>query len=151
MRERLKIVIDQIEPYRDRYALWSMLFIQIGEICFPAKNWRDATSSVLAIWLANGNALLSGTAESALLPFMDGDYALLLKGSCVQCLGPRGTVILTQEIDLRYFCRQLLSAVGKIKKQYSDHTDAPQIRELTTLANKLSKTFAKMYGAPDSN
>ena len=34
-----------------------------------------------------------------------------------------------QEIDVLYFARQLLAAVGKIEKQYEAYIDTPQIRE----------------------
>lgn len=147
MSEKVRIVIDSFDPYRENFALWSRLYVEIGEDCFPCASWTDATSSVLSMWLHSINRYLLGNTDTVTLPFMDGDYAMQLEAlpngeALLRCTN--GDAVTTeQEIDVLYFARQLLAAVGKIEKQYEAHTDTPQIRELLSLANNLRNTINK--------
>lgn len=143
---KMQVIIEQFEPYHERCPLWSILFVKIDEVCFPGKHWRDATSSVLSIWLDNIDKLLSGMTKSVYLPFMDGDYSLELtwqsqNQASVRFRGSNNIIMLEQEIDLQYFGRQILSAVGKMKKEYAAHLETYQLRELSKLAEKLRVTL----------
>lgn len=139
-------MIDRPEPYRAGFALWSILFIQSGDKAFPDPRWCDATSSVLCIWMNNVSSLLIGSKESVLLPFMEGDYTLVLtrqpsKTTHMAWFAPGNTILREQMIDLSYFVRQLLAAVEKMRNAYPEHRNAPQIRELSNCADKLRKAF----------
>ncbi len=144
--QKMQVIVEQCEPYRERYALWSVLYVKIDETCFPYESWLDATSAVLCIWLENMNKLLSGLRESVSLPFMDDDYSFSLTRSAhncavVRCYGPKNITVLEQEIDIFYFGRQLLSAVGKIEKYYVANLNTPQLKELSNLADKFRVTL----------
>lgn len=148
MEKKVRVVVEKFFPYRENLALWSVLYVQIGAECFPGDSWTDATSSVLSMWLYALNRFLLNNTNLVTLPFMDGNYEVQL-GKCpygvtlLRCVNG-DAVILETPIDVHYFVRQLLAAVGKIEKQYEAYVATSQVFELSTLAQKLRDTFSEM-------
>lgn len=146
MREKMQIILDDMERYQESYALWSVLFVRVKDICFPSHRWYDATSAVLSIWQQEIIRLISGSADCVRLPFMDGDYEIVLTRSdheivSAKLLMPDALAVWEGELDFIYFSRQLLSAVGKLRAYYSNNLDSPQMRELSSLADRLRITM----------
>lgn len=147
MDEKVRIVVEDFSPYRENSAIWSIIYVQIGEECFPCDSWSDATSSVLSMWLSSLNRFLVHSIDAVILPFMDGNYELQLAqcpcgGTLLRCANG-DVVTLEKQIDVLYFARQLIAAVGKIEKQYAEYASTQQVSELSTLAQKLRKTQSK--------
>ena len=147
MDKKVRIVVEEFALYRENRAIWSIIYVQMGAECFPCDSWTDATSSVLSMWLCSLNRFLFSNIDSVILPFMDGNYELQLAkcqngGTLLRCTNG-DVVTLEKEIDVLYFARQLLAAVGKIEKQYEAHANTPQVFELSTLAQKLRNTLSK--------
>lgn len=142
MRDKIKIVLDETEPYQERYALWSILFVQVDDICFPSQQWYDATSAVLSIWLQEIIRLIGGSSNCVRLPFMDGDYEISLarldhENFSAKFLKSETLILWEGEPDVYYFARQLLSVVGRLRAYYASNSASPQMKELSSFSDKL--------------
>ena len=110
----MRLVVSDFEKYRDGFPLWSTIYLQTGERCYPCEGWVDATSAILEMWINDIIGLINGTEKSKYLHFMDGDYVMqLIKHSgtaiVVKFFDQKGEVI-AGTVDLLFFALQLLSA-----------------------------------------
>ena len=60
------------------YSIWGTMYLQIGDQCFPDKNWTDCVSSILDMWALGLRSYIRGKEKSCELPFMDGPYEVRL-------------------------------------------------------------------------
>ena len=145
---KMELIVNDFSDYSDIFSLWSIVYVKIGDFCFPDDQWWDSTSDILYMWIEGIYRLVSGCTDCCVLDFMDGDFAIKLtsKNQCEAaaiCTRPYGTVAFNGNVDLLHFARQLLSAVEKMKMQYTDYYDSRVIQRLITEANKL-RTIIKM-------
>ena len=142
---KMKLIVRDFEDYCEQFPLWSTIYLQMGEWCYPCDNWTDSTSAILEMWI-NSVIMMMGAINSVTLYFMDGAYAVkLVKQSTsvaeASFLNSNGEVLCTESIDLFYFIRQLLAAVGRMSYHYRDHRDAPQIQCVLRAAEHLRNTI----------
>lgn len=146
--QTMQIILDEFEPFQSKLALWSVIYVKIGETCFPGNQWQDATSSVLQMWIDEMIRLLYGGVDSIDLPFMDGDYCIRLvrqdtKQAIVSFIAPCEQIVLTEVVDLIYFARQLLSAASKIQNFYSAFRSSKQLQQLGVKTDILRLNLKK--------
>lgn len=143
LMEKMRLIVQNFEEYRERFALWSELWVETDALSFPCPNWTDATTSVLEMWLTGMAGLLNGSASIATLHFMDGDYCIHLEkqsGSAAKATltGPKDEMVAELTVDLLYFARQLLAAVGKLTQHYPG---APQLQSVLQAAQTLRQAM----------
>lgn len=143
---KMKLIVNDFEEYRDQFSLWSTIFVQIGELCYPCDGWTDATSAILEMWTNSINAIITDTKSSENIYFMDGGYAIRLTKhgdttAEAHFLNQKGEVFSAQTIDLIYFARQLLAAAGKMTQYYWNHLECPQIKRVLQAAEHLRHTI----------
>ena len=151
---KIELLVSDFEEFNDAFALWSIIYIRIGNQCFPDNRWWDATSTILEMWISNVELLIKRTKESVELDFMDGDYAINLTCTSknnidVECVTPQGDIVLHTTTDLLYFSKQLLGAVERVKEYYSESLDTPSLKSLLAASKELEITVDK-YRADDS-
>ena len=152
--EKMQLVVLDFYEYRETFPLWSIVFVKVNDQCFPDSEWWDATSDLLEMWITNVCGLLCGSREMCTLDFLDGDYSIKLTveeapGALVECLNPQGKIVLTERIDLFYFARQILAAVGKLTSHYSNNLNARNIQCLIREADRLRHLLHKLKKKTD--
>lgn len=145
---RMQVIVDSFEEFRENYPLWSKIYIKVGEYYFPEKEWTDATSSVLVTWAEQIISMMNDGTRMVELFFMDGNYSIRLipisaTESSVHLIGPNGLIISFNEVDVFYFARQVLSACGKLSKQYQTFYNAQQLQEVSSVAEQLRRLIVK--------
>lgn len=144
---RLRVIVDRFEDSNGQYAIWSILCVSVENRYFPDKEWYDATSSVLTMWLGQVRLLLQGSSSKETLYFMDGDYSLLLQTANQRvaklCWVAGESVVFCGEVDLLYFARQLLAAVGKMQQHFWNKKEIQPIQEISQEADQLRKEIKK--------
>lgn len=147
---KMRLVVDNFDSFVESYSLFSTFYVTSGDFSFPAKGWTDLTSSVLDMWLDAFSCFLLGHYKHILLHFMDGDYQIELhwinKNTATAHFIKCNTALIQTDIDLQYFARQLLAAVGKISREFALYTDKPQIASLIEKAAKLKIIMAQGQG-----
>ena len=152
--DKLQVIVDRFEDSNGPSAIWSILCVSIGNRHFPDKAWYDATSSVLTMWLSQAKLLVQGSSLEETLYFMDGDYRLLLRTANQRaaklCWIAGKSVVFCGEVDLLYFARQLLAAVGKMQQHFRDKKELQPIQEISQAADQLRKEI-KQQKAEDGS
>lgn len=150
MLAKVKIIVNEMEPYREKYALWSILFVQVDDVCFPSQQWNDATSAVLSVWVQEMIRLITGVTDQVRLPFMDGDFEVVLnrleqENISSKFIKSESIVMWEDNLDIRYFARQLLSATSKLEVYYAKNFDSYQMKQLTSGSNQLRAVMNKSF------
>lgn len=140
--KKMQIFIQDFDTYKDNYPLWSTIYVKVDDEYFPDRQWWDATSDVLQMWIRNITRLISGSTDNCVLFFMDGDYSIKLtvvepRKVFAEYIGPWKKLIFDETIDLFHFARQILSAFEKMRIFYSSHLDSRIIQNLSHDAMKL--------------
>lgn len=146
--EKLQVIIDNIEEPKGDYPVWGRIYIKCEETTFPSEVWYDAASSILTMWLQNAGKLILQASNYECFCFMDGDYSIRVSSidgvsACADFITPSGQTYSINDIDLRYFCRQLLSAAAKVEQ---NSPTAPVLEELVYEAQKAREALRRTRG-----
>lgn len=146
--DKMRILVHDFEKYRDNFALWGIICVNMRDQYFPDEQWRDATSSILQMWVPNITRLVNGVTDKCTLYFMDGDYRIelliLQRGRVyVECIASGKSVLIESTVDLFHFARQILSAVERMKIYYSEYLDSRTFQELTYETTQLRNALLK--------
>lgn len=138
----MKLIVESFDDSSSPFPIWSVVYVQVEDISFPCQQWYDATTSILVMWINAVSKLIAGTESEVILNFMDGDYSIRLvtndgKRAAAFFYGPDSQIVSHNTIDLRYFGRQILSAVGKLRKHTSTLSEHRAVQEVITEAEVL--------------
>ena len=140
---KMRLVISEIEQYRRPFPVWSVIYVILSDKTFPDDTWWDASSSLLTYWSLSLIRLLCNSQTTCDLPFMDGDYEIRLtkldeKKANAVFLASDEKIILSEEIDLLFFVRQILRAIEKIKQATeASILSSQELQEMSVAASKL--------------
>jgi len=157
--EKIRIIVDektlelakvQLESGKIYERISGVLYVQLGDLCFPDSKWNDLCASILAMWLLSVNKHLLCQEKKTTLYFMDGAYSINLTyqnrcQSLMQFMNPNGLCVLEAEMDIQYFARQLLAASACITHHFSQYQENRSIQELSKLENTLRTTLRKSH------
>lgn len=140
--EKMKLIVGNFEHTSSPIPIWSEIYVQMEDIAFPCQQWYDATTSILTMWINAVSKLMTGVEHSITLDFMDGDYFIRLemydnKQTVASFYGPNSQLVLHNTIDLLYWGRQLLSAVGKVVELFGVSSKHRAVQEVITTAEVL--------------
>ena len=143
---KLRLTVCEFDSLSSTFPLWSKIYVTLDDIDFPSEHWYDATSSILEMWIHQVNSLICGSQRHAKLFFMDGDYYIDILAhnricATIQCVNPGGIPIIYENIDLIYFGRQLLAAVGNIIKCFPRHDGSARMQALQSATKLLKETI----------
>lgn len=144
--EKMQLIVRDFEKRCDSIEPWSVIYVDINNTSFPSNQWWDCSLSIIAVWANNLQRLLYGSISHCTLYFMDGDYSINLSsiepGKVVASfLDSDQRVSIQETINLVYFARQLLAAIGKIKDHYSCNIDLNVIQNLLSTAKNLKEAI----------
>lgn len=150
--EKMKLIVENFEESLSPFPIWSVVYVEIENVSFPCQQWYDATTSILATWINALSKLVAGAENEVILNFMDGDYAIRLESTdarqAVACFEEPGSDIVSHNtIDLLYFCRQLLAAVGRLREHISVFPEHRAVQEVIAEAEILRTIIKESSGA----
>lgn len=80
---RIQLHIKSLEintaPSNCVWPIWGDIFVEVNGHFFPDKNWSDAVSSILDMWLPNLISFMCGKNKECELYFMDGPHRIHLE------------------------------------------------------------------------
>ena len=133
--KKMKLVVEHLEEPSGLLPIWSVVYVQVENVSFPSQHWYDATTSILVMWINSVSRLIARAESEATLNFMDGDYSIKLeshdgKQATASFQEPDKKIATHITIDLLYFGRQLLAAVGKLKEHTSAYLECRAVQEV---------------------
>lgn len=139
---KMKLIVENFEEPLSPFPIWSVVYVQVGNVSFPCQQWYDATTSILVMWINIISKLIAGVENEVTLNFMDGDYSIRLeshdgKQAVASFQEPDPQKVTHHTIDLIYFGRQLLAAVGKLKEHTSAFSECRAVQEVIAEAEVL--------------
>lgn len=102
------------------FPIGGVIYVSLGELCFPAEKWHDLISVDLERWLTGLISFSLNHTDTCMLPFMDGPYAIKIQreenGAIVaDCLWD-SKVVLRKIIDFVGFLKSVLKCVRRYNR-----------------------------------
>lgn len=113
-----------------KLPIWGVVYIQLGEISFPDKEWDDAVSSILVMWSEEVSQFIASQYKNKCdLYFMDGPFKIQLfmntSGNIVASFVGNNKVLVSEaEIQITDLVTQLQNASKELIEVLKDQKNS---------------------------
>lgn len=89
----MRLIVSQLEPTSQNaiipQKIWGCIYVQNGQLYFPSKDWNDAVSSILDMWLSVMVEMIIDNKKRGSLFFMDGPFHIQI------CRGNKDSLVVS--------------------------------------------------------